>query len=526
MSIAGSDRGDVWGGTQGFGAFRFDGVKFTYFTAEDGLAGNVVPAVVSESDDTTWFGTSQGLSRLRGSEFTTYTRSRDHLIHSRVRSLFRDSKGTLWIGTARGITRYDGTLWASLSERDGLIGGVVHTICEDLDGNMWFGTNRGVSRYRPNSTPPNSPTVLVKLDEDYADLTNLPPITSGRRVVFSYQSVDLNSPADSRWYRYQIVPKPDRDNLPVGGWSHPRRQAQLEWTAAAPGDYTLAVQYIDRDLNYSAPTLVDLDGFSAGAVDYITKPFNAPELLARVRTHLELQCARRQLRKMNEEKNEFMGIAAHDLRNPLSAIAGYAEMIIEDAQDLRHEDLQANGKRILETAGRMVEMVQNLLDVNTIERGEFRLEPQACDLGRLTVSVVNTYTVNATSKQQTIAFKPLEEPAMVMADPNVLTQVLENLVSNAVKYSPPGNDIVVRLKADTESARFEVQDHGPGLTPADQEKLFGKFARLSAKPTGGEQSTGLGLSIVKKMVEAMDGKVWCESEPGQGALFIVQLPRA
>jgi signal transduction histidine kinase len=111
-----------------------------------------------------------------------------------------------------------------------------------------------------------------------------------------------------------------------------------------------------------------------------------------------------------------------------------------------------------------------------------------------------------------------------LVDPSVLVQVLENLVSNAVKYSPPGKDIFVRLKKMPDAVRCEVQDEGPGLSAEDQKKLFGKFARLSAKPTGGEHATGLGLSIVKKMVEAMNGQVWCESEPGRGALFIVQFP--
>jgi signal transduction histidine kinase len=104
-----------------------------------------------------------------------------------------------------------------------------------------------------------------------------------------------------------------------------------------------------------------------------------------------------------------------------------------------------------------------------------------------------------------------------------MVQVLENLISNAVKYSPPGKNIFVRLRQQSGAIRLEVQDEGPGLSGEDQKKLFGKFARLSAKPTGGEHSTGLGLSIVKKMVEALTGRVWCESEPGRGATFIVEL---
>ncbi len=268
-----------------------------------------------------------------------------------------------------------------------------------------------------------------------------------------------------------------------------------------------------------------MKGFEAGAVDYITKPFNAPELLARVRTHLELKHARERLREMNEEKNEFMGIAAHDLRNPLSAIQGYAEMIIEDAQSLAHRDLEVNGQRIREAAKRMTEMVQNFLDANRIERGELKLNMAISDLSPLLQSVLETQSPHATAKGQMIQLELPPTPTLALADVSITLQVFENLVSNAVKYSPPGKKIFVRLKAETGVVRFEVEDQGPGLSKEDQKKLFGKFARLSAKPTGGEHSTGLGLSIVKRLVEAMNGKVWCESELGMGAKFIVTIPQ-
>ena len=265
-------------------------------------------------------------------------------------------------------------------------------------------------------------------------------------------------------------------------------------------------------------------GFEAGAVDYVTKPFNGAELLARVRTHLELKLARERLREMNDEKNEFMGIAAHDLRNPLSAIQGYSEMVVEDAQSLRHGELEENGRRIGETARRMAEMVQNLLDANRIERGEMTLNLALTDLGTVLHSVIETQKPRVAAKQQTIHIETESTPVMALVDPNIILQVCENLVSNAVKYSPQGRNIFARLKKDAEGARLEVQDEGPGLSAEDQKKLFGKFARLSAKPTGGEHSTGLGLSIVKRMVESMNGQVWCESEPGHGALFVVRLP--
>lgn len=266
-----------------------------------------------------------------------------------------------------------------------------------------------------------------------------------------------------------------------------------------------------------------VQGFEVGAVDYITKPFNPPELLARVQTHLELKHARQRLREMNEEKNEFMGIAAHDLRSPLNAIQGYSEMFLEES-DLGRQEQEDLVRRIRDGARRMAEMVQNLLDANRIERGEMQLHLAPTDLAPLLNSVIETQRARALAKQQTVYHESESSAAVVQLDPGVTVQVLENLVSNAVKYSPTGTDIFVRLKKCPHSARVEVQDQGPGLSAEDQKKLFGKFARLSAKPTGGEHSTGLGLSIVKKMVEAMNGKVWCESELGHGATFIVEFP--
>ena len=113
-------------------------------------------------------------------------------------------------------------------------------------------------------------------------------------------------------------------------------------------------------------------------------------------------------------------------------------------------------------------------------------------------------------------------PYLAMIDPNITRQVLDNLISNAIKYSPPGKPVSVRLLQTESAVRCEIQDEGPGLSDTDQQKLFGKFARLTAQPTGGEHSTGLGLFIVKKLVTAMNGKVWCESELGKGATFVVE----
>ena len=275
-----------------------------------------------------------------------------------------------------------------------------------------------------------------------------------------------------------------------------------------------------------------VQAFAAGAVDYVTKPFQAEELLVRVRTHLELKTARealweysQRLRELDAEKNEFLGIVAHDLRSPLSNIVTSAMMVMADKKMERTQINEFLGI-IQASAQHMIHLVENLMDVNAIEQGRLKVEIAPCELGELVRGVTNNYQSKAKAKQQALALTEGEGPLVAMADPHSTIQVFDNLVSNAIKYSPLGKKIDVRLRRWNGVIRCEIEDEGPGLTKEDLGKVFGKFARLSAKPTAGESSTGLGLSIVKKMVEAGGGKVWCESEPGRGAKFIVELPAA
>lgn len=175
----------------------------------------------------------------------------------------------------------------------------------------------------------------------------------------------------------------------------------------------------------------------------------------------------------------------------------------------------------------MFSLVTNLLTVNSAEQGLMKPVPTKTDMLDILNKVCAEYKEIAAIKNIAINLDEAENRSLfTYADASMLHEVLENLVSNAVKYSPHNRSVYVRLKSNDTSVRIEVADEGPGISEEDMKKLFGKFARLSARPTGGEHSTGLGLSIVKKMVEAMNGRVWCESELGKGAAFIVELPIA
>ncbi len=231
-----------------------------------------------------------------------------------------------------------------------------------------------------------------------------------------------------------------------------------------------------------------------------------------------------ELRELNAEKSEFLGIAAHDLKNPLTNIVLVAQLIEDQYLNATAEKVQKWTQGITRSADFMLNIIGNLLDINKIESGKLEMVLESVDTN-IVEFIADAYDYRAAEKDIALNVEQGAAGAAFLADRNALQQVLENLISNAIKFSPQGKKIIVRVQPSNHHLRFEVQDAGPGISPSDMSKLFGKFARLSAQPTGGEHSTGLGLSIVKKMVEAMNGKVWCESELGKGATFMVELPR-
>ncbi len=233
-----------------------------------------------------------------------------------------------------------------------------------------------------------------------------------------------------------------------------------------------------------------------------------------------LESSNAELVNLNNEKNEFMGIAAHDLKNPLTTIILGAE-VMQGTNPAAHHQSIIQG---IERAGtRMRELITQLLDANAIETGHYSSKIERCDLAALAALCASHHQAAAERKQIKIELSlPAEIPAR--ADRNGVVQILDNLISNAVKYSPHRTTVKVHGLVERGLACVSVTDQGPGISEDDQKKLFGKFTRLSARPTGGESSSGLGLSIVKKLAEIMAGRVDCRSILGEGATFTVRLP--
>lgn len=239
--------------------------------------------------------------------------------------------------------------------------------------------------------------------------------------------------------------------------------------------------------------------------------------------NVELAQLNEKLNKLNDEKNELLGIAAHDLKNPLSGILSFSRKIQKNFDTLKKDDICMFCNEMEKASEKMFELITDLLDVNAIESGKRSTKIEHFDLGVLCQRVVLDYTPRAESKNIRIHYKYDEVPKLT-ADRSALRQVLDNLISNAVKFTPPGKNVYLHVSHDANKIRFLIKDEGPGFTLKDKTKLFSKFARLSAIPTGNEHSTGLGLSIVKKLTEILNGDVRCQSGEGKGAEFIVEIP--
>jgi signal transduction histidine kinase len=276
-----------------------------------------------------------------------------------------------------------------------------------------------------------------------------------------------------------------------------------------------------------------VEGLGAGGVDYLPKPFKAKEVLARIRSHLQNRALDEQqkllveqLSQANAEKNKFLGMAAHDLRNPLASIRGLTEFLREGSVGPLNPEQKDLIETIHSASQSMLVLVNELLDVAAIEAGELQLHLEAEDLAILIGKSVAFMNMEAAKKKTCVTIAPAKAAPKLVLDAAKMRQVIDNLLSNAIKYSPPGSTITVTLAADAAhgTCTFAVQDQGPGIPEGERDRLFKDFSRLSVKPTGGEKSTGLGLAICRKIVEAHRGTITAENLAAGGCEFRVVLP--
>ncbi|MEQ8549763.1 MAG: ATP-binding protein [Cyclobacteriaceae bacterium] len=230
-----------------------------------------------------------------------------------------------------------------------------------------------------------------------------------------------------------------------------------------------------------------------------------------------------QLLNLNEDKNNLVKILAHDLRSPLNQIIGFGDVLQSQAEELSVENRYILVK-INSAALRMEQMISKILNTDNIDRQNGFVLKESIELHKLIEDLIERYHLIAFKKGINLVPSPISHEFRFQTDHILLFLILENLLSNAIKFSPANTEINFNVRTSERFVIFEVKDQGPGLSAEDQAHAFKRFKKLSPKPTGDETSTGLGLSIVKRYVTDLGGKVWIESELGKGSSFFVTLP--
>lgn len=568
--------GSLWIGTDGGGLCRYRDGRLLTYTPKDGLASSVVLCLYEDDEGTLWIGTNGGLSRFKDGRFATFT-TRSGLPSDGIYQILDDGRGGLWIGTGKGVARLAKTALSdhasgrtaflsplTLGKADGMKSIQCTAPAQPAgwkarDGRLWFATAKGVAVLDPREVTETTEPVPVLIEALVVDEQTLEPVgpvtlpPGVERIAFHYTGLSLSASEKVR-FKYKLEGF-DRD------WVHAAAQRVAYYTKVPPGRYrfrvvgsaggdawggpeaSLALSLTPRFYQTLQFSLLSLLGAVLAALGL--HRLRVSRLTARQRELTTLVEERTQSLRQEKEraedavqeaerqrgiaeaanalKTELMGIAAHDLKNPLQAVMGLAELVGQGSRAT--EQVGEISGRIYGSSRRMLRLVDDLLATSALEAGQLELRKRPVDLVALAASVLEELRPRAERKQQELVLSA-PECCRLEADEDRLRQVLDNLVSNAIKYSPHGRPVWLTLRSQADTVRFEVKDEGPGLDEEDALRLFGRFERLSARPTEGESQTGLGLSIVKRLVELHGGRVWAEPNEGQqGSTFVVDLPR-
>ncbi len=278
-------------------------------------------------------------------------------------------------------------------------------------------------------------------------------------------------------------------------------------------------------------TVDKIKGFEVGGVDYITKPFQHEEVLARVNTHLtilklqqQIQKKNEQLRELNASKDKFFSIIAHDLKTPFSALLGFTRTVADSVVNFSLDEMTEIFIDLQKSAENLYALLENLLSWSRIQRGVMEHQPDHIDVHELVVQNVTLFTPNAKQKQITL-LNSVRKETFAYADKNMIDSVIRNLLSNALKFTDANGSVEVSATQEDQFIKVSIADTGVGICEEDISKLFRIDVKYKNPGTAGEEGTGLGLNLCKDLIEKNGGKIWVESDAGKGTTFRFTLPQ-
>ncbi len=290
-----------------------------------------------------------------------------------------------------------------------------------------------------------------------------------------------------------------------------------------------------------------IEGFNSGASDFISKPFNIPEVIARIKTHLDLKLSRdmninyinklkaynkelneaeKKLIDLNNSKDKFFSIVAHDLKNPFHGFMRLTEVMLVDFDELTREEIKIYLQEIHTSAEKLYKLLENLLTWSRVQIGKIPYEPEEITISEIFDSAILLFKENAKSKKIRIQ-NNIKNDSKVFADKNMIDAVVRNLLSNAIKFTNIEGNVIIYTENvnDSEMLRIIIQDDGIGMNSEELSKIFRLDYQLIRNGTANEKGTGLGLLLSKELVEKNSGRLELESEEGKGTKSIIYLPK-
>lgn len=562
-SIYEDKEGYLWIGTYGGGVDRFKNGNFTNFNSDSGLSNEFVFSVTGDNNGNIWLGTGGGVNRIYNGEVIPFTYNAP-IFSDTIYNIFIVDNHDMWLTSNIGLFYVKGSdmdeyfkgdlkkfPYQLLNSRDGLNsnecrGGIQPAGWKSRSGKLYIPTTKGVSVLHPgkislNINPP--PVYLENVEADHPYIVKkgiaiFPGKT--KKIDFKFTALSFLSPERIRF-------KVKLEGFDTD-WSdiNDSRNRSISYTNLSAGEYKFRVtasnsdgvwseadvsfNFRIRSLFYSSPIFYIIIGVAllifliylySRRIRNVGRRESELKQLVDERTK-ELRSSNLRLTEANEQKSELLSMAAHDLKNPLQAIIGFSELI-----SLRNdcpENIKKNSHLILEASRGMLETINNTLNITVIREGKVTISnEEIIDLTELSRLVVEIYSEFAKKKNQ-IVITRFWSDCFIKGEKERIKIIIENLLSNAIKYSPLNRNIVLSVEKLDKNVVISVKDEGSGFSAEDRKKLFEKFRRLSSKPTAGESSTGIGLSIVKKIVEMHNGKIWLESKEGEGSIFFVSFP--
>ena len=581
--------GTLWIGTNGSGIDRMDvrTGRFRHYTHEiknpNSLCNDFIFDIFQNPNDTTgviWIGTSGGgFSRLntRTNQFKNYSEA-EGLANNEVYGILGDKNGNLWLSTNDGISKFNikNETFHNYNRSDGLQSNEFNqgAFFQSMDGKMYFGGIKGINAFYPDSIIMNSynPNVVFTSFKDFikplksdSSIWESPELHLGYRehiLSFKFAALSYNDPQKNH-FAYKLK---GLDNE----WIDNGTSNTVTFASLSPGRYRLLIKGTNNDgtwsRNVASLNIIIAPPFSgtwwfrtillgalialiflifklrlrsvqvrnkrlAVLVSQKTNELNSKkeelEEINYKQSELlnKLMDSEKELKGLNQHKDKIISVLAHDLRSPFNGLLGYTEMLANDVEQMEARDIKLSAKNINYAANNLFKLLNNLLEWSLVQAGRIKYSPAKENLLQSVDEVIHLLKINA--EQKSISLKEEIDGAIhVWADRDMLDIILRNLISNAIKFTPNGGEVLITSKSNNGTVEIGIRDNGIGMDENVLKHLLNPDSRISTRGTNNESGTGLGLNLCKELIIKQGGNIRLESKAGEGTLVSFTLPRS